>query len=543
MKKAFLYMVLCLLTVCSCRPSGKHFSATVEIHEGPVLALKQTNKSAQIDLVHHDAKPYILKSVMLLLTGTENLSDITKVSVFQNNKEIGSNVLTISKKRYNIPVDLNLRVNEDSLSLDIHLTLKDTIALSNKIRIEEIRINTSEGRVTVTPGSPAILRVGLALRQKMQDGVHTSRIPGLITTSQGTLIALYDARWERERDLQGDIDICINRSTDGGRTWGPMQQVLDMGSWGRLPERYNGVSDGCILVDENTGDIYVAGLWMHGVLDPENGKWVKNLNDTSTDWNHQWRSFGSQPGYDVKQSSQFLITKSVDDGLTWSDPVNITCQVKPESWWLMAPAPGHGITLEDGTLVFPAEGRTETGLQISTIVFSKDGGKSWQSGNPAYTNTNECMAVQLSDGSIMLNMRERSNRGRLEGNGRAVSVTNDMGTTWTEHPTSRNALIEPACMASLHKHTYLNKNGEKQALLFFFNPNSKTARNNFTLKCSLDDGQTWPGELWILMDQNNGYGYSCISSIDNDTIGILYEGSGSDMVFQTIKVEDILNRL
>lgn len=543
MKKAFLYMVLCLLTVCSCRPSGKHFSATVEIHEGPVLALKQTNKSAQIDLVHHDAKPYILKSVMLLLTGTENLSDITKVSVFQNNKEIGSNVLTIGKKRYNIPVDLNLRVNEDSLSLDIHLTLKDTIALSNKIRIEEIRINTSEGRVTVTPGSPAILRVGLALRQKMQDGVHTSRIPGLITTSQGTLIALYDARWERERDLQGDIDICINRSTDGGRTWGPMQQVLDMGSWGRLPERYNGVSDGCILVDENTGDIYVAGLWMHGVLDPENGKWVKNLNDTSTDWNHQWRSFGSQPGYDVKQSSQFLITKSVDDGLTWSDPVNITCQVKPESWWLMAPAPGHGITLEDGTLVFPAEGRTETGLQISTIVFSKDGGKSWQSGNPAYTNTNECMAVQLSDGSIMLNMRERSNRGRLEGNGRAVSVTNDMGTTWTEHPTSRNALIEPACMASIHKHTYLNKKGKKQALLFFFNPNSKTARNNFTLKCSLDDGQTWPGELWILMDQNNGYGYSCITSIDNDTIGILYEGSGSDMVFQTIKVEDILNRL
>lgn len=98
MKKAFLYMVLCLLTVCSCRPSGKHFSATVEIHEGPVLALKQTNKSAQIDLVHHYAKPYILKSVMLLLTGTENLSDITKVSVFQNNKEIGSNVLTIGKK-------------------------------------------------------------------------------------------------------------------------------------------------------------------------------------------------------------------------------------------------------------------------------------------------------------------------------------------------------------------------------------------------------------------------------------------------------------
>jgi sialidase-1 len=535
-------MALCLLMVCSCRPSVKHFSAIIDVPEVPVLALNQTNKTAQIDLVHHEATSYIVKSVMLLLKGTENLSDITKVSFFQKDKEVASKVLTIGKSRFLVSVDLNLAVSADTLTLDIYLSLKDTIALSNKIHIEEVRLNTSEGRIIVTPGSPAILRVGLALRQKMQDGVHTSRIPGLTTTTKGTLIALYDVRWERERDLQGDIDLCINRSSDGGRTWSPMQRVLDMGNWGRLPERYNGVSDGCILVDKNTGDLYVAGLWMHGVLDPENGKWVKNLSEISTEWNHQWKSFGSQPGYDVKQSSQFLITKSIDDGLTWSDPINITHQVKPEHWWLMAPAPGHGITLENGTLVFPAEGRTETGLQISTIVFSNDGGKTWQSCNPAYTNTNECMAVQLSDGSIMLNMRERSNRGRLEDNGRAVSVTKDMGTTWTEHPTSRNALIEPACMASLHKHTYINNMGEKQTLLFFFNPNSKTTRHNFTLKCSLDDGQTWPRELWILMDQNEGYGYSCITSIDNDTIGILYEGSGADMVFQTIEVEEILKK-
>jgi len=322
-----------------------------------------------------------------------------------------------------------------------------------------------------------------------------------------------------------------------------MQKVLDMGNWGNLPERYNGVSDGCILTDENTGHLYVTGLWMHGILDPENGKWVKNLNETSTEWNHQWRSFGSQPGYDVKQSSQFLIAKSEDDGLTWSDPVNITRQVKPESWWLMAPAPGHGITLEDGTLVFPAEGRTDTGLQISTIIYSKDGGTNWQPGNPAYTNTNECMAVQLSDGSVMLNMRERSNRGRLEGNGRAVAVTKNLGNTWSEHPTSRNALIEPACMASLHKHTYVNQNGDKQDLLFFFNPDSKTTRNNFTLKCSPNDGLTWPDALWTLIDQNNGNGYSCITSVDNDTIGVLYEGSGADLIFMTIEIEEIIKRL
>ncbi|MDD4032646.1 MAG: exo-alpha-sialidase [Bacteroidales bacterium] len=542
MKRTFLYMALCLLTVCSCRPSSNQFSATVAVPEVPVLAFKATNMIARVDLVNHGAMPYTVKSVRVLIKCTENLSDITKVTIFQQDKEIGSTALIKHRNRYFVPIDLNLAVDADSLAIDIHLTLKDTIALSNKIQIEKIRFNTSEGRVDVVPELPTVLRVGLALRQKMQDKVNSFRIPGFATTTKGTLIALYDARWESDRDLQGDIDLCINRSTDGGRTWSPMQKVLDMGNWGGLPERYNGVSDGCILVDENTGALYVAGLWMHGVLDPKNGKWVKNLNDTSTAWNHQWRNFGSQPGYDVKRSSQFLITKSEDDGLTWSDPVNITKQVKPESWWFLAPAPGRGITLEDGTLVFPAEGRMETGLQISTIVWSKDGGKSWQSGKPAYTNTNECMAVQLSDRSIMLNMRERSNRGRMEGNGRAVAVTKDLGNTWTEHPTSRKALIEPACTASFHKHIYIDQTGKKQELLFFFNPNSKTTRDNFTLKCSLDNGQTWPEEFWILMDQDYGSGYSCITSIDNNTIGILYEGSGADIVFQTIEVDEILNK-
>ena len=158
----------------------------------------------------------------------------------------------------------------------------------------------------------------------------------------------------------GDIDIAINRSEDGGRTWQPMQTVLDMKEWGGLPQKYNGVSDGCILSDDFTGDLYVIGLWMHGVLDPKTGKWIENLTDTSTVWNHQWRAHGSQPGYGVKQSSQFLISKSTDDGLTWSEPRNITRQVKKEKWWLLAPGPGRGITMEDGTLVFPVEGREHT---------------------------------------------------------------------------------------------------------------------------------------------------------------------------------------
>lgn len=119
--------------------------------------------------------------------------------------------------------------------------------------------------------------------------MDTYRIPGLTTSKKGTLLAIYDARRDNSRDLQGNIDICLNRSLDGGQTWEPLQTVLDMKEWGGLPEKYNGVSDADILVDEKTGDIYVAGLWMHGVLDGNTGKWVQGLTQDSTRWIHQWR--------------------------------------------------------------------------------------------------------------------------------------------------------------------------------------------------------------------------------------------------------------
>ena len=73
---------------------------------------------------------------------------------------------------------------------------------------------------------------------------------------------------------------------------------------------------------------------MHGVIDEKTGKWIEGLNEDSTAWNHQWRKNGTHPGYDVKQSSQWMVVKSTDDGLTWSEPMNYTRQVKPEKYCL-----------------------------------------------------------------------------------------------------------------------------------------------------------------------------------------------------------------
>lgn len=383
-------------------------------------------------------------------------------------------------------------------------------------------------------------RIGIALRQHNDDNVHTFRIPGVVTTNQGTLLAVYDARRESNRDLQGDIDIGVSRSTDGGKTWEPMRIGLDMGKWGGLPEKFNGVSDACILVDKNSGTLYLAGLWMYGVINSD-GKWLEGLNENSKEWNHQWRAKGSQPGFDVKQTSQFLIAKSTDDGKTWSEPVNLTQQCKKEEWWLLAPAPGHGITLSDGTLVFPTQGRDRDGRPFSNITYSKDGGKTWKTSNKASAeSTNENMAVQLTDGSVMLNMRAGKNRGDLSANnGREVAVTRDLGVNWTIHPTSSKALPEPTCMASIHRHDF-TKNGKKNSIFLFINPNSKTDRDHITLKVSKDDGNTWPEFHWILLDELKGRGYSCITSIDEKTIGIVYESSQADLVFHRILVSELL---
>jgi sialidase-1 len=312
---------------------------------------------------------------------------------------------------------------------------------------------------------------------------------------------------------------------------------MDMGEWGGLPEKFNGVSDACILSDKNTGDIYLVGLWMYGVINRK-GKWIDNLDSKSKEWNHQWRNKGSQPGFGVKETSQFLICKSTDDGVTWSEPVNLTEQCKKREWWLWAPAPGNGITLKDGTLVFPTQGRDLNGLPFSNITYSKDGGKTWKTSNHASSNTTECAVVQLEDESLMLNIRTNDNRKiKDHRNGRTICVTPDLGKTWKKHQTSNSALPEPVCMASLRAHKYITADGTQKQLLLFSNPNSKQRRKNITIKTSLDSGNTWPEEHYILLDEGTGRGYSCITSIDNETIGIIYESSRADMVFQKIALD------
>ena len=353
------------------------------------------------------------------------------------------------------------------------------------------------------------------IHEQGQFDCHTFRIPAMVATNKGTLLAVYDMRYNSRRDLQGHMDIGLSRSTDGGETWARPVPIMDMKKFGGLPEDQNGCSDPNILVDRKTGEIFVSAVWTHG-----------------KPGTHQWRGKGSEPGHSINKSSQFMIVRSKDDGLTWSEPENWTKRLKDPKWCLFAPAPGNGINLMDGTLVMPTQGRDATGLPFSNFMWSKDHGKSWTLSSPARDNTTECSVAELKDGSLMLNIRDNRNRSdKSKTNGRAVSVTKDMGKTWKVHSSDHGVLPEPVCMASLISHDL--KDGRR--VLFFSNPNSKYKREKMTVRMSLDQGKTWPKS--ILLDQKGG-AYSSMAMVDDQTLGILYESSVADMVFQKIKISE-----
>lgn len=104
-----------------------------------------------------------------------------------------------------------------------------------------------------------MFRPALVLRAAGQDSCDTYRIPGLVTTNEGTLIAVYDNRYNNSKDLQEDIDIGMSRSTDGGRTWEPMKVIMDMGN---TEACLTGSTGSVILVSFMTPSTIPSG-WQH----------------------------------------------------------------------------------------------------------------------------------------------------------------------------------------------------------------------------------------------------------------------------------------
>jgi sialidase-1 len=315
-----------------------------------------------------------------------------------------------------------------------------------------------------------------------EQGYSTFRIPAVIATGKGTLLAFAEARRTGAGDA-GDIDLVLKRSHDGGVAWSPLQVVGDNGP--------NTFGNPCPVIDRQTGTI-----------------WLLTTQNLGTDREKDIIAGTGQAGRTV------WVLKSRDDGATWSAPAEITTSVKRPDWTWYATGPGVGIQMRTGRLVIPANHAIAvTATHQSHVIFSDDGGDSWQLGGSADDGTNESQVVELADGRLMLNMR---NHPPQPSNFRMVAMSRDLGRTWSR-PSPDGALIEPPAQASLLRLT--TAAAQDRNRLLFSNPAS-TRRERMAVRLSYDEGASWP----VLRIVHEGpAAYSSLVVLPDRSIGLLYE--------------------
>lgn len=333
--------------------------------------------------------------------------------------------------------------------------------------------------------------VNTAIFEDREDGYPTQRIPALIVTERGSLLAFCEGR--ATGGDSGDIDVIVKRSDDGGRLWSEASVVWSDGG--------NTCGNPTAVLDADTGRIWLMMNWNHG-------------GDGGADLE----------GGTGRDTRRVYVSFSDDDGYTWANPAEITSSVKLPSWNWYAVGPGHGIQAKNGRLLFGcnhSEDIAGRSVLFSHIIFSDDHGETWQLGGQIpLDGTNECTLVEASDG-LLLTSRRLSGR-----EGRSVARSHDGGLTWNVIQESSSTLIDSSVHASMVRFT--NGTGPNDpARLLFANPADREDRRNLTVRLSYDEGESWPVSHVVNMDYS---GYSDISVLPDQSIGVLYETHGTSKI-------------
>jgi sialidase-1 len=348
------------------------------------------------------------------------------------------------------------------------------------------------------------------LWSRSDSSYNNFRIPALIVTAEGTLLAFAEGR---EGGDSGDIDILLKRSEDGGHTWSEQSLVWDDGA--------NTCGNPCPVIDQNSGRILLFMTWNLG-SDHEDMIIRKTSKDTRKPY----------------------LCYSDDDGLTWTEPVDMSMSCKEPDWGWYATGPGVGIHLKSdkyrNRLIIPAnhsydvQSKSEAvrgGFAYgSHVLYSDDGGMSWSMSASITPGCNESQVAELDKGELIMNMRSYNKKGC-----RAISVSQDGGASWSDisHDTQ---LVEPVCQASFIKYGDYQGND----LFLFSNPARTSDRSHMTIKASIDNCQTWSRGKLV---HEGPAAYSCLTVLPDGNIGIFYEAGENDpyekMVFESFKPEDL----
>jgi sialidase-1 len=337
-----------------------------------------------------------------------------------------------------------------------------------------------------------------------QGGYALYRIPGIVVTRKGTVLAYAEARRYKGSDWD-DIDLVLRRSTDGGRTFSPPQT---------LPHVPGPTERNPVAIERKQGQ-------------PE------------------WRTYNNPAAIATRDGKVHLLfcveymrvfyTRSDDDGRTFSTPVEITAALEPlrkqYAWRAVATGPGHGLELKRGRLIVPVwialgtEGNGH-GPSVNTTIYSDDHGRTWHAGElavagrPEFPNANETVLVERQDGSVMMNIRTGSPRNR-----RTIATSPDGISHWSV-PRFDEKLADPICAAGLLRLS----NGKRRPLFVFSNPDSVARadgkplpgkdRRNLTLRLSKDEGATWSASRVL---EPGPSAYSDLAALPDGTILCLYE--------------------
>jgi sialidase-1 len=337
-----------------------------------------------------------------------------------------------------------------------------------------------------------------------QDGYQSIRIPSIVVTKQGVVLAFAEGR-AADSD-QAANDIILKRSRDDGRTWLPLQLIADDGA--------NSLNNPTAVVEQASGRVVL----MYQRIPAHMKERDKSV----------------APGYEGTNVYRNFITWSDDEGATWAKSCDITRSTKrPTRATTIASGPGIGIQLtrgpHQGRLIIPFnEGPYHQWNNFA--VFSDDRGRRWKWGQDVpgafvsdaklgqRSQINEVQMVELSDGSVRLNSRQFAGA-----KVRKTSVSQDGGETWSPVE-DVPALRDPSCNGSILRYSFDDATGRGR--LLYSGPDSMK-RNNGTIHRSVDDGATWPVKRVL---RTGGFAYSVLTRLPDGAVGCLFEPGDAERI-------------